>query len=124
MLARLERARDDASLSETEAREMLEEDGIDVDAEFKLLLEGIATRHETERRKHLTDAEHAYRLLDSSTRPAPTRNRIENMARIGAHQRRHPELTANFHDLTHMSDHDLQTLVEELDELAGDGEEK
>lgn len=124
-LARLDRARDDASLSEAEARELLKEDGVDVDAEYKLLLEGLATRNETERKQQLADAENAYRALGSgSAKTTTTRSRNDNLTRIRGHQQRHPELTASFRDLTHMSDGDLQTLVDELDELTGDGEEE
>jgi hypothetical protein len=113
-------------LSETEARELLKEDGVDVDAEYKLLLEGLATRNETERKQLLADADNAYRALDSGTakKTTTTRSRNDNLARVRGHQQRHPQLTASFRDLTHMSDDDLQSLVDELDELTGDGEEE
>jgi hypothetical protein len=124
MLARFERARDDVSLSEAEAREMLKEDGVDVDAEFKLLLEGVTRRHQTERKQELVDAENAYRALDACGRTTTTRSRNDNLARIRGHQERNPELTASFRELTHMSDDDLQTLADELDELTGNGEEE
>jgi hypothetical protein len=122
MLARLDRARDDASLSEAEAREILKAEGVDVDAEFKLLLEGLGDRHEVERKKRLADFESAYRALEPRTRTTVRHSRNDNMGRIRAHQQRHPELTAHFRDLTYMSDDDLQSLVDQLDELEADEE--
>jgi hypothetical protein len=123
MLARLERARDEANLSEAEAREVLREDGVDVEVEFKLLLDGISARHEAERKQRLSDAENAYRAINSGTTATTRRNRNENLARIRAYQVRHPELNASFRDLTHMSDDDLQSLGDEIDELANDGDD-
>lgn len=124
-LARLDRGRDEASLSEAEAREMLKEEGVDVETEYKLLLESLATRSEAERKQRLIDAENAYRALDfSSTKATARRSRSDNLNRIRVHQQLHPQLTASFRDLSHMSDADLQSLVDEVDELTGDGQKE
>ncbi|MCE9580091.1 MAG: hypothetical protein K8W52_43650 [Deltaproteobacteria bacterium] len=125
LILRFERARDEAPMSEPEARALLGEVGVDVDAEFKLLMEHVRDRDETARLEMLANAEVAYRQALSQPRmPARRRSRTENQAAVRSMQARHPRLSAHHHDLTHMSDDDLASLVEQLEELeAGATEE-
>lgn len=48
LILRFERARDEAPMSEAEAKEFLGEIGVDVDAEFKLLMKNVGAREEAE----------------------------------------------------------------------------
>lgn len=123
LLGRLDRARDEASLSESEALAMLKEDGVDVEAEFKLLLTGLRERQEADRKQRLAAAENAYRATEPRKQSdAPRRTRDENVARVRELQQKHPELTAHHYDLKQMSEDDLQSLVEQLNELEADEE--
>ena len=125
LISRFGRARDEAPMSEAEAKEFLNELGIDADAEFKLLLENVGAREEVAARQLLADAEAQYRQLQSRAKSTgKRRSRSENQAWIRAQQQRHPELSAHHHDLTHMSDDDLASLVEQLEELEGDAGEE
>ncbi len=131
LLGRLDRGRDEAPLSEDEAKAMLTEDGVDVEAEFKLFAEKLVERQEAERKSRLDQqeaerksrfaaAERAYHESASRNRVSSPRSRAENLALVRSHQERHPELTAHHHQLRHMSDDDLQSLVDQLNELEGD----
>lgn len=125
LILRFERARDEAPMSEAEAREFLGELGVDVDAEFKLLMKHIGAQEEADRLQKLADAEADYqRHQVRRRRPSERRSRPENQARIRAQQARHPELSAHHHDLTHMSDDDLASLADQLEELEADAGEE
>lgn len=125
LVFRFERARDEAPLSESEARDVLDELGIDVDGEFKRMMAGLQEREETARRQRLADADNSYRqLLAEPRKPGRRRTPTEDRARVRELQARHPEMSAHHHDLTHMSDEDLASLVEHLEALEDDeGEE-
>lgn len=131
LLGRLDRASDEAQLSEADAKALLKEDGVDIEAEKKLFATQLAERQRVERKKReelqeaerksrLAAAENAYRESVGRQRAVgPRRTREENMAIVRALQQRHTELTAHHHDLRHMSDDDLQSLVDQLNELEG-----
>lgn len=125
LVLRFERARDEAPLSEAEAREALGEMGIDVDGEFKRMLAGLHEREEAARRQRLVEAEASHRRFVAEPRK-PTRHRTpaENRARVRELQARYPDASAHHHDLTHMSDDDLASLVGELEALEDDAEEE
>ncbi len=123
-LLRFEQAREEGPMSEREAREALGEIGVDPDAEFALLMQNIRAQDEAKRVQRLAEAETAYRERQARPRvPAPLRSRSENLAWVQAARHRHPEMSAHHHDLTHMSDDDLASLVEQLEELEADAEE-
>lgn len=132
LLGRLDRGRDDAQLTEADATAQLKEDGVDVEAEFKLFAKRLIERQqverksrneqqEAERKNRIAAAEQAYReVLARPRQSSPRRSREENMARVRALQSQHPELTAHHFDLKAMSEDDLQSLVDQLNELEGD----
>lgn len=126
LVLRFERARDEAPLSELEAREVLEELGIDVDGEFKRMMAGLQEREEETRRQRLAEADASYRqLLAAPRKPVRRRTPAENRTRIREIQAHYPDASAHHHDLTHMSDDDLASLVEQLEALEDDaGEEE
>jgi acyl-CoA thioesterase len=125
LILRFERARDEAPMSEAEAREFLGELGVDVDAEFRLLMKNVTAQEEADRLQELADAEAEYQRHQVRPKgPTHRRSRPENQARIRAQQARHPELSAHHHDLTHMSDDDLASLADQLEELEADAGEE
>lgn len=132
LLGRLDRARDEAPLSEAEAIALLKEEGVDFKAEFDHFAKRLIERQqaerksrlalqEAERKSRLSVVENAYRNSVAWIREStPRRSRQENMTFVRAHQQRHPELTVHHRDLQSMSDDDLQSLVDQLNELEGD----
>lgn len=125
LVLRFERARDEAPLSEAEAREVLGELGIDVDGEFKRMMAGLEEREESARRGRLAEADASYRqLLVAPRKPVRRRTPTENRARCRELQARYPDASTHHHDLTHISDDDLASLVEQLEALEDDAGEE
>lgn len=122
---RFERARDESPVSESEAREMLGDLGIDVDQEFKQMMAGLQFREDAARRQRLADADASYQqLLNEPRKPVRRRTIAENRVRLQELQSRYPDASAHHHDLTYMSEDDLASLVEQLEALEDDAGEK
>lgn len=125
LVHRFERAQDEAPLSESEAREVLGGLGIDVDGEFKRMMAALEEREEAARRQQLADADAGYRqLLAEPRKPVRRRTPTENRVRYRELQARYPDASAHHHDLTHVSDGDLASLVEQLEALEDDAEKE
>ncbi len=125
LVLRFEEATDESPLSEKEARELLAADGVDVDAEFAILVTDVKQRAEDARRAEMHGAAADWQQFRDRRKPTlRARSREENLARVQVLRTKRPELTVQHRDLTHVSDDDLASLVEQLEELAADDREE
>jgi hypothetical protein len=128
-LARFYKVSDEVPIDEEEADATLREYGIDPNVAFRELQAQIADQDRRSKQARFAEAEAGRKAaLDRLLAPRPKRSgpelRAEYNALLAQLQAQGQEAHANFKDFTSAPDEDLESLIEELKELASRGKKE